>query len=342
MPSNIKPEIEIDPVDSPSAPEDAGGPDSPNKGKTKKRKRFSWVLGAFLGILGLAIIAGISAYSGYQSGIGLRKEAEGTLVSQVAQEQFELGVQDIEQGNYSRARQRFEYVIQLDPDYPGVTEKLADVLFELNTTATPTVAPTPTLVPTPDLRGEQELLDQSRQYILDSDWTNAIDTLLTLRKANPDFHTVEVDGMLFLALRNRGKYKILNEADLEGGIYDLTLAERFGPMDAEAQGLLNWTSLYITGASFWEIDWGQAAYYFGQVAPNMPNLRDSSGWTAGERYRISIIEYGYQLADAKQWCASMEQFQIALQIAYDAQVEADLRTVTKGCEGPKPKATSTP
>jgi tetratricopeptide (TPR) repeat protein len=306
-------------------------PDSPEPSKGKGRPRFNWLIASLLGLLILLVIAAISAFGGYQSGITVRQQAESTQLAGAVQQQYELGVQDLEAGNYYRARQRLEYVINLNPDYPGAAEKLAAVLYELNTTATPTLVPTPTLTPTPDTRGEQELFDQGQEYLRNSEWDNAIETLLTLRKASPDFFAVQVDGMLFVALRNRGKDKILLEQDLEGGIYDLTLAERFGVLDAEADGLLSWTRLYITGASFWEIDWGQAAYYFGQVAPHLPNLMDKSGYTAGERYRIALIEYGYYLAEQKQWCKSYEQFQIALSLAYDAQTEQDMNTTADRC-----------
>jgi hypothetical protein len=137
--------------------------------------------------------------------------------------------------------------------------------------------------------------------------------------------------MLFVALRNRGRDKILLEQDLEGGIYDLTLAKRFGILDSEADGLLTWTQLYITGASFWEIDWGQAAYYFGQVAPQLPNLMDKSGYTAGERYRLALIEYAYDLADQKKYCQAYEQLQIALSLGADAQVEQDMNRAAELC-----------
>ncbi len=301
-------------------------------GAKPKRKRFRWLLPTLLGILALALIAAISAFSGYQSGIGIREAAAGTQAAAMIQEQFVLGVQDLEQGQYFRARQRFEYVINLDSEFPGAQEKLAEALYHLNTTATPTLVPTATLTPTPDLRGVQELFDQASQHLANGEWTSAIESLLSLRQSDPAFRTVEVDGMLFLALRNRGRDKIIKEADLEGGIYDLTLAERFGLLDAEAQGLLTWTSLYITGASFWKIDWGQAASYFGQVAANLPHLMDKSGLTASQRYRTALIEYGYQLADQKQWCKSAEQFRLALDVAYDAETENNFNIAAGRCE----------
>jgi tetratricopeptide (TPR) repeat protein len=303
----------------------------PEKRKPKRRKLISWLLFSLLGLLIILLIATVSAFGGYRSGISLRESAAGTEVARVAQEQYELGLQEMAQGQYSRARQRFEYVIQLDPSYPGVTEKLADVLLELNTTATPTLVPTPTLTPTPDLRSQQELYDQGKQYLANKAWDNAIDTLLSLRKNDPSYQTVDIDGMLFLALRNRGVEKI-GKTDLEGGIYDLTLASRFGLLDTEAQAYLTWTTMYITGASFWEIDWEQVVYYFEQVAPQMPSLTDGSGMTATERLRRGLYEFGNTLARSDRSCQAVARYQQSLSIAYDPQVEAALNAAAKACQ----------
>lgn len=305
---------------------------APIGGGKKDRKRSPWAMVSLLGLLALVLIAALSAYAGYRSGITLRKEAEVTQVSQRIDQQYQLGLQEMSEGQYNRARQRFEYVIQLDPNYPGVTEKLADVLLQVNITATPTIVPTPTLTPTPDLRSVQDLYTQSQEALNNGDWTKAIDALLTLRKNDPNYQAVQVDDMLFIALRNRGKDKIGKLADLEGGIYDLSLAERFGPLDSEAQGFQTWAGLYITGASFWDIDWKQAVYYFSQVAPALPNLRDGSGMTANERYRQALIGYGNMLAKDDP-CAAQEQYQLALSLGPDAKAEEALGEAVNNCSG---------
>lgn len=301
-------------------------------GSPKKRKRPGWPLWTFLGLLGLVAVAAISAFSGYRSGISLRTDAKETQVASEIQQQFDLAQQDMANKQYDRARQRLQYVIQLNPNFPGATEKLADVLLELNTTATPTAAPTPTLTPTPDTRGVDELFSQAQTNLANSDWSNTIDTLLTLRKNDPNYQTVAVDDMLFLALRNRGADKILKEADLEGGIYDLSLAERFGPLDTEAESYLTWARIYILGASFWQIDWQQAVYYFGQVAPQLPNLRDGSGMTATERYRKALIGYGDSLVQDDP-CAAVDQYQQALTLGNDPAAEDSLNKAEEDCSG---------
>ena len=294
-----------------------------------------------LGILALIVIGAVSAAAGYRSGIGQRMQAESVLVAQSIQEQFQLGLQDMEEGRYDLARQRFEYVIQLDPNYPGVTDKLADVLVQINVTATPTIVLTPTPSPTPDLRGVEELFTQARDHMTNLEWDLAINALLTLRKKDPAYQAVAVDGMLYIAFRNRGTDKILKTCDLEEGIYDLSQAEQFGPLDTDANSYITWASLYSTGASFWDLDWAQAVYYFAQVGPALPNLCDGSGLTAGERYRLALVGYGDSLGKNGDWCAAVEQYTAALSLGADATVEESLSNANTQCnlgqEEPQPQ-----
>ncbi len=292
----------------------------------------AWRWLVLLSLVALVVIAVVSVIGGYRAGINQRTNFEVTQVAQTIREQFDQGVKDMQEGRYEIARQRFEYVIRLNPNYPGVTDKLAEVLLEINTTATPTSIPTPTLTPTEDMRGAEELFSQAQVLLADHKWTEAIDTLLRLRKNEPAYQTIEVDSMLYVALRNRGVDKILNQADLEGGTYDLALAERFGPLDVEARNYREWADLYAKGVSFWELDWAQAAFYFGQLTIPAPNLRDSAGMTATERYRIATIRYADQLAEAKDWCSAQEQYAAAFNIASDPQVEPTATYVTRKCE----------
>lgn len=301
----------------------------------KSAKAWRWVIA--IGILALLAIAAASALGGYLSGVDQRTRFEATMVAQKVVEQYQLGLQDMQGGQYELARQRFEFVIRLAPDYPGVTDNLAKVLLELNTTATPTPVPTPTLTPTPDLRSAEELFSQAQILLADQKWSEAIDTLLKLRKDEPDFHAVEVDSMFYVALRNRGVQRILTEGDLEGGTYDLALAERFGPLDIEASNMRAWADLYVTGASFWGLDWGQAAYYFGQIVLVAPNLRDNTNMTATERFRIASIKYGDVLAANKEWCEAQEQYRAAYNLSPDPALEATATWVEEKCrEGEKP------
>lgn len=320
--------ISIEPASAPPAPPPA----------VEKSRRPFWRSAAFLGFIALLLIGGLSALFGYQSGIGLRRAAESTAVASQLQTQFNLAVQEADKGEYYRARQRLEYIIQNNPNFPGITELLAQVLVRLNATSTPTLmpSPTPTLIPLvtaiPDANASplDNQFAQARQFLDNSYWSDAISTLLMIRKADPTYHAVDIDGMLFLALRNRGMDKIGKLADLEGGMYDLALAERFSPLDTQAQNYKIWASLYITGASFWELDWAQAVSYFAQIAPQLPGLTDGSGMTAIERYRRSLIGYGDFLMN-EDACASIDQYLLALSISPDPAVEEALVNAEQEC-----------
>ena len=108
------------------APGDAGGAGEP-PAEVVSRPGRSWRPLAYivLGLLLLLFIGIVSGYSGYLSAIDLRLGYEATQVSDEAQRQFTLGIEDMQAGRYDLARQRFEFVIGLNPNYPGITEALA-------------------------------------------------------------------------------------------------------------------------------------------------------------------------------------------------------------------------
>lgn len=309
-----------------------GGKPPVSRISKSSRRGAPWFLLPLLGVIALVLVAAGAAAAGYAGGISQRRDAEVTQQAASALEQFQLGLEDMANNRYYQARQRFEYVIQLDPNFPDAANKLAETLLYLNATATVTPQPTATLTPTPDMRAVEELYNQAQTALQNSEWDAAITALLALRGKDINYRVVDVDGMLFLALRNRGRQKIVN-ADMEGGIYDLTLAANFAPLDAEAQGLLTWSEMYLTGASFWGIDWAQVVDYFSQVAPQMPNLTDSSGMTASARLRIALYEYGNTLAAQGKYCQAVEMYNQSLAAGGADGLDAALQAAAQACEG---------
>jgi hypothetical protein len=108
-------------------------------------------------------------------------------------------LKDFQAGQYDLAIQRFRYVLGQDASFPGAADKLAEAMQILYATATPTpLPPTPTLTPTPDLRPVEELFNLANSQFTGGDWSGAIDTLVNLRKADPAYRVVQVDGMLYI------------------------------------------------------------------------------------------------------------------------------------------------
>jgi len=313
--------------------------------KSHTRKKYPlvrfllWAV-LFCGLVLFAIILGVLI--GTQSTTQSQHSTATAFSKTSLSEQFNLALQDITENRYEVARQRLEYVIAQDPSYPGVTEKMAEVMSILYATATPTPpAPTETATPTRDLRPVEDMFKQAQSLLTEQKWTETIDTLVALRKADPAYQTARIDGMLFISLRQRGVDKIWKEGDLEGGIYDLALSARFGPLDVQANSSRELARLYVIGSSFWEVLPDQAIIYFSQVAAAAPGLRDISGWTASARYREVLIQYGDQLATKKDWCNAQQQYELALSMGADAALQEKASNATIQCSPPTGTPTAT-
>ena len=300
-----------------------------NEPASAARKKFpGWLAAVVL----IALIA-VGILGGYGSGMGRRYAAQNTLAAGQLQQQYQLGLDAMSAGQNEVAKQHFEYIIQRNPNFPGVQAAYTDLLLRMLVTPTLTPTLTPTITPTPDTRSVDEiyknvmaLLTSASADLCARDWNGILSKLDSLRKADITYRTAEVDGMYYMALRSRGMCKIYPQTyqpntycddlhiNLEGGIYDLTLAERFGPLDTDAVALRTWARMYIAGASFWDQDWVQVKDYFGQVMAAVPNLSDSSCVSAVERWRQASISYAKQLMDKGKFCEAEDQLNDAFSI----------------------------
>ena len=299
---NIQPEPDNLAETQPQAP-NSQEPNDFVDAKPQKAAKKPFRAGFWISLFVLIVAIGLGSVAGYGTGVSERVNAQGTLVAQQLGDQFKLVQQDLDAGRYGVARQRLEFIIGQDPSFPGASEKLAEVLVKQAITPSPEPTETPTLTPTPDTRNQEAIFAQAQTQMANKDWTNLMGSLDSLRKADPNYKTAIVDSMYYTALRNRGLDQILGTGaykttNLEGGIYDLTLAERFGPLDGQSDGLRSFARMYITGASFWDVNWPQAVDYFRQVNQFAPNLRDSSNVTASQRLYQSLLQYGDQLANS--------------------------------------------
>jgi hypothetical protein len=321
-------------VQKPAKP--SGG--SPRK-PSKLRRLLLWT-GAFIG--GLILLVAISAWVGYSKGNGEYSSQATLEMGSYIITQYQLASDDFEAGNYLLARDRLLYIVDKDPEHTAAIDLLVRLQVILNMTATPPPAtPTITQTATPDLRPAEELYEAAVAMISLSEWDFALETLSNLRKYNPSYRIVEVDGLMFLALRNRGVDKILNFGELEGGIYDFSLAENFGPLDGEAENYRTWARMYLLGNAFWGAYPEQAAYYYGQVVGAGVNITDASGVSAFYRYWASLAQMGDFSAAEGDWCLASEQYQIAMDSWALDQLVPTATYAFEACLALTPSATPT-
>ena len=313
----------------------------PNNPITPRHRGRTFLISAVI----LMIVMALTVLSGYQSGISVRKQNQSAALSQQLAEQFQFVDEDMQAGRYEIAKQRLEYIISKDSSFPGAQEKLTEVLVQISLlqgiqSATPTSAPTPT----PDFTGAEQAYSRAAQLIASQDWPGALGALDQLRKLDPNYQQSQVDGMYYFALRNYGYNLIAQQGNLEGGIYQLTLAERFGPLDRDTNGLREGARVYLIGASFWELDWVQALFYFEQ-ARAWGNLWDGT-MTASERYWYASMRYGDQLFGQGKYCEEGEayfQYQNALTVgALDKVAQNNYDELLPVCFPPTPTIDLTP
>ncbi len=280
-----------------SLPDDSAEPTQPS---SIAAPRSPWrILRWFVLLVVTAIL--LAALVGYSSGQSQRRsQLEGSL-ARAADEQFQLGLQDLAAGRYELARQRFEYVIQQDPSYPNAAQRLAEALVGVDEPLATFSAPA---TPTPNLAPVEDLYTQAQAALQNQDWDVVIDTLLALRAKNASYRAVEVDGMLYSALRNRGLKRIKSEGLLEEGLYDMSLAERFAPLDSEAEEYRGWARLYLQANSFFGVDWAEAVYYFGQVYVAAPYITND----VYLKYAVASNRYGDQLIVADDPCGAEDLY----------------------------------
>jgi hypothetical protein len=309
--------------------------------QVEKPKRGRVIL---LGILATLLLGAVGAGFGYRQGIQDRINLQEEQILKEAAVQFQYGIQQFDNGNYEIARTHFEYVLQNYPEFPGITEKYTETMVRLAQSSAPAAQPqaTPTLT---NLNAEA-LFNQAVQEVQTQQWAVAINTLEALRNEDTNYRTLEVDGLYFMTLRYRAVEMIVTEGNLEEGLYFMSLLSKYAPLDRDAVNYSNWSRLYLTGASYWEVDWEQVVNFFSQLAAAFPYMHDGNGWTATDRYMLGSENYADQLADAGEHCESLQHYQTVLNISALERVLDKYNEAYRKCypptKTPEPIVTESP
>lgn len=311
-----------------------------------KVKRGKWI---WLGILIMLVMVLAGSGVGYASAMRARSVEENNQRLLIATTQFELGLVDQEQGKYEIAQDRFEYVLSIYPNFPGIEEKLVEIGLVIaqdqvgSLIPTPGPEPTPTVaitvVPTKSTGSTTLLFNQAKAQLEGQDWEGLYTTLSAMREIDPAYKAVEVDGMWYLALRNRGIRQIQN-GQLEPGMYSFALAKQIAPIDADAESYQEWARMYLNAGSHWMVDWYSAVQGFAILYPLVPQLRDASGITVTQRYSRALIGYGDYLQENFDFCGAASTYRQASSIYAESSLPEKINQADEYCANPP--ATPTP
>jgi tetratricopeptide (TPR) repeat protein len=311
--------------------------------KPVKVRRAKWV---WLGILIMLVFTAVGASIGYGSALQARMAAETNQRLELATTSFIKAERDIANGDLQMASQRLQYIMTIYPAYPGLEDKLKEVLTAIalaNPDASAAPQPTPdvafTPVPTKDTSQVSVLLPQAQNQFNSNDWKGLLDTINQMRNIDPSYEALTVDGLYFYALRNNGLAKI-NAGHLEVGLYYLAMAASIAPLDQDALSLASLARMYLNAESFFGIDYYKSTELLAEVAKQVPHMVDVSGVTAKQRYVESMVGIGDVLMKALDYCNAATQYETARNILSTDELLAKLQQAQEYCANPP--ATPTP
>jgi len=146
--------------------------------------------------LGTAVI--VSAVGGLAAGQrDLNIHATQTTAAEL-DAQFILGLNDLAAGRNGLAAQRFQWVLERSPDYPGAVEALAQANAE-----NPDVTTVPTIPPS-SADSIEELYAEADAFYAEGQWESTLARLDELIALDPAYRQVEVRDMQFTAYQELG------------------------------------------------------------------------------------------------------------------------------------------
>ena len=272
----------------------------------------------------VVLIVGLIAVAAVYFGLRDREQVQ----ARQAESYYEQGEAYMLEGQYELAIAAYDQALMLSPDHPFAALRREEA------TALLSGVPTPTLVE--QEASVEELWQEHLGYVAAADWLQVVATAEQIMLRDPAYQRQALDDNLygaFLALAQRA----IEEDRMEEAHRYLSRALDLRPDDPQAIHLQNLARLYADGLRFFGADWAVAIDRFGALYTLDPEFKDVS-----TRLRAAYIAYGQQLADDGAWCEAATQFELALELATDASLEALAADAASECEAARTEEAQTP
>ncbi|MFP4394450.1 MAG: hypothetical protein ACLFTI_04220, partial [Anaerolineales bacterium] len=294
------------PADEVPAPPDPAAP-------RKRRSLWRYLLFALLGLLIFTATLAASTYAGLYYGERDRVERR----EQIKQDHYTAGVTALNEGRYERAAAEFQYVLQLDEDHTLAQQGLSEARTRLD------VQPTPTSEAAQSLA--EQLLEQAQADYEADEWAAAASTLTQLRALDATYEQEQVEKLLFTSLYS-ASMKLLEEDQLEAGIFYLDQAVALRPLDAEAVHQRNLAARYLEALGYWGVDWEQCITKFEALYSANPAYRD-----VYERLYRAYVAYADYWMEQGEMCPAERNYAHALRLYADPTVDQKRDQAAQGC-----------
>ncbi len=306
-----------------------------------KRQSRSRKLLRVAGVL-LLVMAGLLLwyltifYFGWQSGQDVLEEKRETELMEQLERQISLARENIEQGSYTLALRRLDWVLERNPDNIEAQNLRQQAQNGLNAiltpsivikpTATPQSLPSESPTPNPDpIENPEAELERIRQLVATETWEPAVQALINFQWQFPSFQRNETNEILYEAYIGLG-LELLEGERVELGLSYLEKAERLGDLPQSVLDYQTWAELYLQGIAFYNVNWAATTFYFRDLCLAAPFYQSSC-----DRLHEALIAYGDQYAGSLDWCPAEELYQEAFQHGRSQQLIEKLNQAREGC-----------
>ncbi len=304
--------------------------------------RFVRIIAVVMIALGLILgVYALVAYLGWQSGQRQRLTLAEQEQSAEITRQVELARTDINQNSPDLALRRLEWVLQQQPDHPEARslKALAEQLRSQDATPTPFVIPSPTadVTVTPVSAEDAEAAEALRQAEMlasAEDWAAAIPALIAFQQDFPEYERRRSDELLFNALVTHGTELLYTER-AELGLSYLRQAATLGDLPQEALDQQQWALLYLSGISFYSVNWEVAIFYFRELCLSAPFFHD-----ACSRLEQALVSYADGYLSIREYCPAEPLLQEAYGLSGSQAVADKLGAARAGCANATPPPVS--
>ena len=329
-----------DAEDGPESIEEAGEEHS-DEG-TRTDRRVLRVLGyLFIGLAVLIAIYGTIFFVAWDRGQVQRAQEEQTALDSELEKQMNLAGEESTAGNYDLALRRLEWILERDPNYPGASVLMEQVLSSLNKPATPTPMLRETSIPaveeTPSTDPGPAVAFAALEQIMDrEEWEQAITAITAFQTQYPDYQRQRTDSLLYDAYLNLGQLLVMGD-QVELGLFYFDQAEKLGDLPIEAEDQRTWADLYLLGISYYGVDWGTAIFYFRGLCAAAPFYQD-----ACVKLHEVLIAYADQYTLNLDYCPAEALYSEANQLSSDKALIEKVQAARDQCLEATPTPTVSP
>jgi tetratricopeptide (TPR) repeat protein len=241
---------------------------------------------------------------------------------------YQEGLANRNAGKLLLAKADFEYVLKINPNYPGASEQLRQIIDLLTVKPTPTASAMQVNVTEQVYQAGVEAYNQQK-------WQRAIEILSQVRALDPAYEKDRVAQMIYQAALTYGR-QLLKEDRLEEAIAYLDQAAYLKPLPAEIEAEVQYARMYITARDYWNVNWEKAIESFGELYKIGPGYRDTFA-----RYVEAYIQYGDERTRAGDPCTAQEQYEAALKLRPTADLQTRAADAAEACRTAPPSITGT-